>query len=173
VKLVEIFQGKWLGHPLHPAIVHLPLGLWIAAGAFDLVLRLGWGNSALVYLALYSVALGLLSVLLVIPSGLADWSSIKPGKPAWKLGLYHLALNGTATVLWSLNLWLRVKSLDDPQPITNPVLILSVAGTLLVIAGGYLGSLMTFDQGISVARLSKKKWREVAIQGGARVPEEK
>ena len=27
VKLVDILQGKWLGHPLHPAVVHLPLGL--------------------------------------------------------------------------------------------------------------------------------------------------
>ena len=25
-------QGKWLGHPLHPAMVHLPTGAWTAYG---------------------------------------------------------------------------------------------------------------------------------------------
>jgi len=43
----------------------------------------------------------------------------------------------------------------------------------LVIVSAYLGSLMVFDQGVSVARFSKKKWRAVAVRSGAQVPEEK
>jgi hypothetical protein len=38
---------------------------------------------------------------------------------------------------------------------------------------GYLGGLMVYDHGISVARQSKAKWRQLAEAGRARVPEEK
>ena len=35
-----LLQGKWLGHPLHPALVHLPTGLFPAALLFDVIGRL-------------------------------------------------------------------------------------------------------------------------------------
>ena len=31
MSLKDLLQGKWLGHPLHPALVHVPTGLWPAA----------------------------------------------------------------------------------------------------------------------------------------------
>ena len=37
MKLLEILQGKWLGHPLHPAIVHVPIGLWTVACQLDVI----------------------------------------------------------------------------------------------------------------------------------------
>jgi uncharacterized membrane protein len=33
----SFLQGKWLGHPLHPALVHIPVGAWTAALIFDLI----------------------------------------------------------------------------------------------------------------------------------------
>jgi hypothetical protein len=44
--------------------------------------------------------------------------------------------------------------------------------TLLLIASGYLGGRMIYAYGISVARLSKDKWRKIAERGGAAVPPE-
>jgi hypothetical protein len=35
---------------------------------------------------------GLVTALLAVPPGLADWAEIKKEKPAWKMGLYHMAL---------------------------------------------------------------------------------
>jgi uncharacterized membrane protein len=47
----DFFQGKWLGHPLHPAIVHVPTGLWPAALVFDLLSHLRGGSNVAVRLA--------------------------------------------------------------------------------------------------------------------------
>ena len=106
--LKHILQGKWLGHPLHPAIVHLPTGLWPAALLFDLLsCWLELGGNPLVRTSFACIAGGLIAVPLAIPTGLADWSGIKPGKPARRIGIYHLILNVIATGLFLLNLWIR------------------------------------------------------------------
>ena len=187
---MELLQGKWLGHPLHPAVVHVPVGAWLAACALDLAAAAGWRDPAAAQLALWCVGAGLVATLLAVPTGVAEWAPIKKEKPAWKLGLYHLALNLLAARVWAGNFGLRLGAPDPvatdpagPAPATLataaapagagvelPVLVTSVAGALLVLAGGYLGCLMAFDQGTSVGRQSKKRWRRVAERGGARLP---
>jgi uncharacterized membrane protein len=172
MKPIEFLQGKWLGHPLHPAIVHVPIGAWLAACVLDVIVRGGTQNEGLARLSMYLVAIGLLTALLAVPAGVADWAGIKKEKPAWKLGLYHMLLNLLAALVWAGNFGLRVGTLDSPEPVTAPVLVTSILGTLLLLAGGYLGMLLVFDHGVSVARQSKKKWRAIAARGGARLPPE-
>jgi uncharacterized membrane protein len=170
MKPIEILQGKWLGHPLHPALVHLPIGAWFSACVLDVIAMAGAQNSGLARLALYFVGAGLALALLAVPTGIADWSEIKKEKPAWKLGLYHMIANAIAALIWCGNFGLRLHTLDAAQPITGPILVTSLAGTLVLFVSGYLGKLMVFDHGISVARESKKKWRAIAERGGARLP---
>jgi uncharacterized membrane protein len=173
VKPIDLLQGKWLGHPLHPAIVHIPVGTWIVAAVLDIISRQASPGSARVYVSLYCVIVGLIGALFAVPTGIAEWSAIKKEKPAWKLGLYHMAVNLLASIIWAANLGLRWQAFDQPAPISVAVMATSIAGALVVLGGGYLGSLMTFDHGISVARQSKKKWRAIAARGGARLPEPK
>ena len=170
MKPIEILQGKWLGHPAHPAIVHIPLALWIGAAVIDVLACFGVGSEPLTHLALYGVVLGFAGAALAIPTGFADWLPIKPGKPTRKLGLAHMALNVTAAGLFLVNLILRFRALETAQPITPAVVATSATGALVLIASGYLGSLMTFDRGVSVARQSKDTWRELAEKGGSSVP---
>jgi uncharacterized membrane protein len=169
VKLLDVLQGKWLGHPLHPAIVHIPIGAWIGACLLDLGYWLEWTGPVFAQLALYLVAAGLLGALLAVPPGIADWIEIKKEKPAWKLGLYHMALNLGAALVWAVNCGLRIGA---DHVVTGPVLITSLVGTGVVLASGYIGSLMVFDHGIGVARQSKSKWRAIATRAGSRVPDQ-
>jgi uncharacterized membrane protein len=173
VKLVDILQGKWLGHPLHPAIVHVPIGAWLVTAVVDIAGRHAPARGTLPLIGLYCVAVGLIGALLAVPTGVADWTSIKKERPAWKLGLYHMALNALAAVVWAANFGLRFKTFSDPQPITTAIVATSVIGALLVLVSGYIGTLMVFDHGVSVGRQSKKKWRAIASRGGARLPEPK
>lgn len=165
----EFLQGKWLKHPLHPILVHIPTALWPASLLFDLLANLR-NDNALVQAAFYMALFGWLSALVAIPAGIADWADIKREKPAWRLGVYHMALNITATVLWGLNLLLRWGDLPAATSVGALPLALSVAGTLILVVSGYLGGRMVYHYGIGIARLSKGRWRRVAERGGARVP---
>ncbi|MFD0822736.1 (2Fe-2S)-binding protein, partial [Micromonospora zhanjiangensis] len=35
--LRDLLHGVWLGHPLHPALVQLPVGAWLSAAVLDLL----------------------------------------------------------------------------------------------------------------------------------------
>src|SRR5688500_3786024 len=169
----DFLQGKWLKHPLHPILVHLPTSLWPAALAFDILGLMGVGGNASVQAAFYAILFGLGAALLAIPAGLADWSDIKPEKPAWRIGLYHMIINVSATALWLINLLLRwTGEVGQATQVGALPLALSIVGTTMLIVSGYLGGKMVYDYGIGIGRQSQKKWRRIAEEGKARVPQE-
>ena len=124
-------------------------------------------------LAFYAGLLGLIVALPAIPTGIADWTDIGREKPAWKLGLYHMILNVVVSILWTINLWLRRESFQTDTSVPSGLFGLSTFATALLLVSGYLGGRMIYAYGISVARLSKKKWRKIAQKGGAAVPPKK
>ena len=169
--MIDFLQGKWLKHPFHPALVHIPTALWPSAFVFDILSQFQPDN-ALVQLAFYAILLGLIVALMAIPTGYADWTDIKPDKPAWRLGLYHMILNVIVSILWGSNLALRVRGLQADESVPPGLVGLSALATGLLLVSGYLGGRMIYAYGINVARLSKEKWRRTAQNGGAVVPPE-
>ena len=170
--LLDILKGTWLGHPLHPILAHIPMAMWPGALIFDLLSQRQIGGNAMVRLSFYAIAFGLVTALVAVPTGLVDWSGIKKEKPAWKIGLYHMLLNLVVTTLFAVNLYLRRFTFRETTQVEPIPLLLSAIGTLILIGSAYLGGRMVYEYGISVARMSKKKWRKLAVAGGANLPPE-
>jgi uncharacterized membrane protein len=170
--LLAFLKGKWLGHPLHPIVVHVPMAMWPGALIFDLLSQWEISGNAMVRLSFYAIIFGLAASLLAIPTGLVDWTGIKKEKPAWKIGLYHMGLNLSVALLFAINLGLRVQTFRHDTKVAGAPLLLSAIGTALLIGSAYLGGMMVYQYGISVARMSKKKWRKIAEAGGANLPPE-
>src|SRR5215213_5058598 len=63
--LKDTLVGTWLGHPLHPATVALPVGAWTTALALDLA-----GEERAADLA---IGLGLSGALISVVTGAAQW----------------------------------------------------------------------------------------------------
>ena len=171
-RLLDFLKGKWLGHPLHPILVHVPMAMWPGALIFDLLSKWQIGGNAMVRLSFCAIVFGLLASLLAVPAGVVDWSGIKKEKPAWKIGLYHMILNLLVGLLFAINLGLRVQTFREASTVAGAPLLLSILGTALLIGSAYLGGMMTYTYGISVARMSKDKWRKIAEAGGANLPPE-
>ena len=170
--LLNFLKGTWLGHPLHPILVHIPMAMWPGAFILDLLSHWNIGGNAIVRLSFYAISFGLAASLLAAPTGLIDWTGIKKEKPAWKLGLYHMALNLVAILLFAINLGSRWSTFHDATKVTPTPLLLSAIGTVLLIGSAYLGGRMVYEYGINVARMSKDKWRKIAEAGGANVSPE-
>src|SRR5438045_3763847 len=141
--IVDLLKGKWLGHPLHPLLVHVPMALWPAALLFDLLSRAGFGGNAMVRTSFFAIGLGLAVALLAVPTGIVDWSGIKREKPAWKIGLWHMLLNAVARVLFSISFVLDVASLIFRGA---PGL---VAGAFYSMALGLIGALIAAIPGLA------------------------
>jgi uncharacterized membrane protein len=168
--LKGFLQGKWLGHPLHPALVHIPTALWPAALLFDLLSRTGAGGPVPFQIAYYALLVGLLVALVAAVAGLADWADIKPDKPAKKLGLIHMVLNLTVAGLMALNVYLRAQLPPNTDPVPWTLIALTLLANLILMVSGYLGGRMVYNYGISVARHAKDKLRQRAAAAGANLP---
>ena len=171
--IIDLLKGKWLGHPLHPILVHVPMAVWPAALLFDLLSRAGIGGNAIVRTSFFAIGFGLAVALFALPTGIVDWWGIKREKPAWKIGLWHMLLNAVVLVLFAINFSLRHGTYRKAETVSGGPLMLSIIGTLVLFVSAYLGGRMVYAYGINVARLSKGKWRKIAQAAGANVAPEK
>src|SRR4030095_15184259 len=90
--LKDFLHGTWLGHPLHPVLVHIPVGTWLSAGLLDLVPPLRPAATAL-------IGAGVAAAVPASLSGAADWSEQEVG--VRRLGALHAAANTAALGLYA------------------------------------------------------------------------
>lgn len=87
----DFLHGTWLGHPLHPLVVQVPVGSWVSAGLLDAVPRLRPAATAL-------IGVGVAAALPAAASGAADWSEQETG--VRRLGALHAVANTVALGLY-------------------------------------------------------------------------
>ena len=75
--LRRLLSGTDLGHPAHPMLVQLPIGLWTSAWVMDLT---GLGKTKM---ARSLVGLGVLTALPAVASGVSEWIDTDEGEAAW------------------------------------------------------------------------------------------
>jgi len=165
-----VLLGKWLGHPLHPAIVHVPIALWVGACIFDIMNLGGLGGNSLVRTSFWSILLGLVATLVVVPAGFAEWSEIKREKPAWKLALWHMILNVITMLIFVASLALRWGDAYDMNKVPMGAAVLCFVATAVLGVSGYLGGRMVYEHGIGIGRESKTEYRALAAKAGANLP---
>lgn len=146
----NFLQGKWLGHPLHPLLVHLPIGFFFLSFIFDVsgfLIR----NPVLVPGAFYTMALGVVTALMAALPGFVDYSDIRRDAPAKKKARLHMVLNLVTVAVYLVSLWLRYPELDAEATPFLPFLLALVAIAVLSYSG-YIGGEMVYDEGVAVGR---------------------
>lgn len=97
----DVLHGVQLGHPVHPILVQLPIGTWMAAVLLDSLP----GDHRRSAHALVNV--GLLSTLPATVSGLADWS--QQHERQQRVGVAHAASNGVGALLFGASSLARAR----------------------------------------------------------------
>jgi uncharacterized membrane protein len=148
-----VLAGRY-GHPLHPAVVAIPIGAWTASVVLDVASRL-FGSPAsaatATHAAWWLLALGVLGALAAAALGFLDLVAIPTGTRAWRVGLTHMTCNLTATVLFAVGWFLRR---DDVAPAGGTpwgYVVLSLVALALLGAGGFLGGELAYRYGVRVA----------------------
>jgi uncharacterized membrane protein len=144
---VTLLAGPY-GHPLHPAVVAVPIGCWIASLVFDVGSRLVDDGSFLVRGSRWLIALGVLGALVAAMLGFLDFFAIPGGTPAFRTALVHLSLNLGVTAAYVVNFLLRDAA--DPR-VGWGVLVLSLVSLAVLSVSGYLGGMLAYRYGVRVA----------------------
>src|SRR5690242_16289278 len=103
----DLLEGKPLKMPLHVVIVHFPIALFTISTLFDTASYVTSGGNSFVRGAFYTLSLGLITAALAAIPGLVDYTTIRADHPARKTANWHLILNLTADMLYSISLVLR------------------------------------------------------------------
>ncbi|HJR78758.1 MAG TPA: DUF2231 domain-containing protein [Anaerolineales bacterium] len=149
--LKALLQGKPIGHPLHPALVHFPIGLFVLSLLLDIASYLGIISNNLFRTSLYTMGFGVALGVLAVLTGLVDRSDIRLDHPARKTSTIHMVLNLTGLGLFGLNFFLRLGQ-SNLTVVALPHLLLSLVGVGTILVSGYLGGTMVYDNGIGVGR---------------------
>lgn len=139
------------GHPLHPAMVAVPIGAWVCSVILDVASRFASDGGDAAHAAWWLLGLGVLGALLAATVGFLDLVAIPTGTRAWRTGLLHMTINLTATVLFAVAWFLRRDDVAPSAGTSNGHLVLSLVALVLVSAGGYLGGELAYRYGVRVA----------------------
>lgn len=140
--VAEVLHGKLLGHPLHVALIPIPIGAWSCVLALDLAglvmgRKLRRGADA-------CCAIGLGGAVVAATAGLADWSTTR--SVAKRAGFVHGALNVAATGLYGASLLCRRAGLRGLG------IALSSTGFGVAGASAWLGGELSYRYGVGVGR---------------------
>ena len=152
--LRDLLHGTWLGHPVHPMLTDLPIGLLVGAFVLDLA---GLGTAAT-----WLVAIGIVTMIAAALAGFADYLDLS-GTPR-RYGTLHQLAMLVSLVLYVISLGERVWW---PLFFPSAETWLAGAGLVFLVVGAYLGGDLVFDFGSQVDRHAWRgggtKWQPLDV----------
>lgn len=136
----DVLRGKWLGHPLHPLMVTVPIGAFVGAAVLDLAPGNQDGARRL-------TGLGLAATAPTALLGLADYADLDERQR--RVGIVHATLNTVAAALFTGSYLSRARGAHTRGT------VLSALGLTVLSAGGALGGHLSYAQGGGVFRWQK------------------
>ena len=139
------------GHPLHPVLVNVPIGAWVAASVFDLASHVVHGPGFLARGAWWLIAIGVLGALAAALVGFLDLLAIPRNTPVFRTALVHMSLNLAVTGGYVGGfLWRRAEGVGA-GPVPWGPLVLSLVCLAVLALSGFLGGKLAFRYGVRVA----------------------
>jgi uncharacterized membrane protein len=139
------------GHPLHPVLVTVPIGAWVAASVFDVASHVVDDPGFLARGAWWLLLIGALGALAAALVGFLDLLAIPTGTPAFRTALVHMGLNLAVTVGYLGGfLWRRATGVG-PGAVPWGPLALSLCCLAALGVSGFLGGKLAFRYGVRVA----------------------
>jgi uncharacterized membrane protein len=142
----SILAGRY-GHPVHPPLVAVPIGAWVASFVFDVASHLVAEPDFLADGSRWLIGLGVLGALAAASVGFLDLLALRPGTRAFRTALVHMSLALTVTAAYGVGFALR---LDPVAPVPAGPLALSAAALVGLVVVGYLGGTLAYRYGVRV-----------------------
>lgn len=139
-----------LGHPVHTALVHFPIGLCCTTVVWDAA-WLGSGDGIWWRVAYYTLAAGLVSSVPAAFTGFADYIALREDHPAVTTATRHLLATGSGMGFFLISLLLRADGGSPEEAISWLAPALALVGAGLFGIGGWLGGELVLRHGVGRA----------------------
>jgi uncharacterized membrane protein len=154
-------------HPLHPAMVALPIGSFFLALVADVTQALT--KSPLFYdVAQFAIGVGIITALLAAVLGLIDYFGVNMSAAGRRLATIHMLVNIAAVALYAISWVMRRNhgALETPRwPLAFG---LSVVPFLMLGISGWLGGKMSYEHKIGVIEWIDPEAREIGMREAPR-----
>ncbi|MFB8381151.1 Rieske 2Fe-2S domain-containing protein [Streptomyces rubiginosohelvolus] len=125
----DVLHGRWLGHPVHPLMVQVPIGTWFSAALLDILPGQRRSADAL-------IGVGIAAALPAAVAGWTDWAELE--RRQMRVGLVHAAANATGVGLYVASLVARARK----RSVLGKTL--GFAGLTAVGLGGAIGGHLAY-----------------------------
>jgi uncharacterized membrane protein len=139
--LADVLHGRFLGHPLHPALIAVPVGAWTIAAGLDLA-EVTTGTRRFRRSADLLTGVGLGGAVVAAAAGIADWSLTRGATK--RVGFVHAAVNDLVMGLYGLSLYERSRRRRGAG------IALAAAGFVGLGFSAWLGGELSFRFGAGV-----------------------
>jgi uncharacterized membrane protein len=139
------------GHPVHPMLVTVPIGAWVASLIFDIGSRVADDPGALTRGSEWLILIGVIGAVVAACAGFLDRRGIASGTTAARTVLIHMSLNIGVTVLYFVNFLWRHSSYPENLKVSAGQIVLSLVSLAALGASGYLGGKLAYHYGVRVA----------------------
>ncbi len=148
----DVMHGVWLGHPVHPALVQLPIGTWTCATLLG-------GNSAHERVVRRLTWLGLATAVPAAATGACDWAELHEQQV--RVGIVHAAANWAAIACFGMSLACRTPGTRQAARLVG-LASLGVSGLL----GGHLSFRMAAgaNHAEAVPHLLQPGWQHLMTE---------
>lgn len=141
--------ARLFGHPIHPMLIPLPIGLW-SFSLFADVLARRKNSAAWEHTAFATLAAGTVTGYAASVPGAIDFASLQNPRVK-RIALAHMLINIATLGLYSLNAALRIAGRRGRLP-----LALSAAGVAAIGVSGWLGGELAYRHRVGVDTESEK-----------------
>ena len=138
---------KIFGHPIHPMLIVLPLGLFVAAVVFDAI-YLWRGFSTLRTVGFWNIGGGIVGGLIAAVFGLIDWLAIPARTRAKNIGIWHALSNVAAILVFAYVFWMRYSSPGFAT--TRGLFVVQICAVIIPLVGGWLGGELVDRLGVGI-----------------------
>jgi uncharacterized membrane protein len=128
-------KAQLFGHPVHPLLIPLPLGVLASSVVFHVV-HLITGNGRWAEVAWWMTAAGIVGALIAAVAGTVDWLAIPANTRAKAVGLWHGIGNLVVVGFFALSWQHQLTDVRHPGTLA---IVLAFAGAAVAMITGWLG----------------------------------
>ena len=159
-------------HPIHPAIVVIPIGAWFATLVGDVAYTMT-RDPFWYQFAFWTMLIGILGALGAALFGFIDYFGVRMSEAGHRVARAHMLINLCVVVSYAFNLWLRWDgaALLTTAPGRWPMAMWLEILTFAVLGfSGWLGGELSFRHKVGVSEHDDPEAREIGMEEPAETP---